>query len=342
MSLNLNEEITDFSVLSNRYIIRDGYIFTSWNDQPNVFNVLVIKSPKDADTGTKNFPDSSHSLEEHIDFVGDEKIERATIIASDIAFIEKCPSLKSFSVFPANSTLGEFDYAPLYHHPNVEYLSCQTVYGEQEQLSCSIDYSKVNGLKKLGVYGKGHLNYALIESLESLWLSNTKQIENTYQVSNSSELKELTVLQCSIKSLNGIERYRKLESLDLSYNRLLSDISMLSEGSETLRLLNIEGCAKITDFSFLHEMTNLEHLALLGSNVLPDLNFLRNMKKLKTFIFSMEIVDGDLTDCLNIPYVSCIKNKKWYNLKDKQLPKNKPTKPFKISVNENEHRGRLA
>lgn len=35
----------------------------------------------------------------------------------------------------------------------------------------------------------------------------------------------------------------------------------------------------------------------------------------------MKVEDGDLTPCLQVPYVHSVKNRKEYNLKDKDLPK---------------------
>ena len=34
----------------------------------------------------------------------------------------------------------------------------------------------------------------------------------------------------------------------------------------------------------------------------------------------MNVMDGDLSLCMNVPYASC-RNKKHYNLKDSDLPK---------------------
>lgn len=330
MKFELKEVITDFSVLRSNYIIRDGYVFTSWNDYPNIFDVLVIKVPHNAIGNTRDFPNASHSLDEHIRLICEEKIERALIITDDISFVKDCSSLKMISVLPANSAGSDFDYSPLYAMPEIRRLNCQTIYGEKEELSCSIDYSRVPGLVDLAVYGKGHLNYASIQTLENFWVSNIKNCDDLYQVSHSGALKDLTILQCSIKSLDGIEQYQKLQSLDLSNNRLLGDISMLSKVGKSLRLLNIEGCAKIADFSCLYDLPNLEHLSMIGSNVLPDLEFLKKMTKLKTFTFSMEVLNGDLSSCFQVPYVACLKNKNRYNLKDKELPKQKPTEPFRI------------
>ena len=330
MRFNLGEKITDLTILRNNYFLRDGYVFTSWNDYPQTFNVIVIKFPNDAIGNTRIFPNSSHSLEEHICLIREEKIERALIIADDISFVTECPSLKMLSIFPAKTAGNAFDYSPLYSMSQIKSLNCQTIYGEREEWLSSIDYSKILGLIDLGVYGKGHLNYADINTLEKMWVSNIKDCDDLYQVSCSNELKEITICQCNIKSLAGIEQYKKIQSLDLSNNRLLSDISMLNKVKSSLRLLNIDGCAKIADFSCLYELKKLEHLSLKGSNRIPDLRFLEGMKNLKTFTFSMEVENGDLSPCLQIPYVSSSKNKKWYNLKEKDLPKKKPTEPFKI------------
>jgi hypothetical protein len=61
-------------------------------------------------------------------------------------------------------------------------------------------------------------------------------------------------------------------------------------------------------------------LVLFGSNTLESLNFLENMPNLKSFRFTMNVLDGDLGLCKNVPYVYC-KNRKHYNLKDDDLPK---------------------
>ena len=68
-------------------------------------------------------------------------------------------------------------------------------------------------------------------------------------------------------------------------------------------------------------MDNLELLELSGSNVLPNLDFVKTMVKLKTFVFNMNVLNGDLSPCLNLSYVFSEKNRKHYNLKEKDLPK---------------------
>ena len=133
----------------------------------------------------------------------------------------------------------------------------------------------------------------------------------------------IRICQSKLRSLHGIENAKKLKTMVLSYNRSLEDISALSVVRDTLTVLSIESCGKVRDFSVLNNLHKLEHLNLNGSNELPNLEFLRKMPNLKTFVFSMNVQDGDLTLCKSIPYASC-KNKKHYNLKDKDLPKDLP------------------
>ena len=100
-----------------------------------------------------------------------------------------------------------------------------------------------------------------------------------------------------------------------------SSIEKKRKVKKTLRALRIENCPKISDFSLLEELVNLELLELSGNNELPNLNFLKAMKNLKTFIFSMNVKDGDLSPCMVVPRVHSKKDRRHYNLKDKDLPK---------------------
>ena len=56
------------------------------------------------------------------------------------------------------------------------------------------------------------------------------------------------------------------------------------------------------------------------------MSFLKKMKNLKTFLFNMNVKDGDLTPCLDLSYVYSEKNRKHYNLKDCELPKGNYTR----------------
>ena len=322
MMLELQERITDLGALRNGYIIRDGFVFAKTRHEP-IFDSLVIRYPQDAIGSSIRSPISERSLAEHIHLINKHRLERAIIICNDLSFITQCPSLNSIAVYPSLDAENEFDFSPLYKMPNIRELYCVTTYGLKDEFHTTIDYSKIDGLCDISAGGVGQFGYEKVNTLQRLWLSGSRRHNDFSTISCSTVLEDITVLQCSVKSLQGLDKYSRLQQLALYHCRSLTDITALKYISKTLRSLTIESCPKITDFSVLNDLCELEHLQLDGNNTLPDLNFLSNMKKLKIFCFTMNVLDGNLTTCKNIPYASC-KNRNHYNIKDKDLPKHLP------------------
>ena len=326
----LDEVITDSFTLRQNYLFRNGYMFTS-STQSNIYDAIVIKNPPRCRAWCPQYSFSDYSLEEHIALINQYQLEKAVIIAEDISFITRCPSLRYINIIPADTAPDHFDYSPLYDMPNIEDLTCRTAYGgSSEHLHTTVDYSKIKGVRNLGVSGKGHINYHLVDSLEELYISCDKTHQNLSAISSSQNLKRIRFIQCGLRSLDGIEQFKNMQCLSFCYMRSLHDISQLSRAEDSLRALCIENCPKITDFSVLHNLVNLEHLELCGKNELPNLDFLKQMKKLKTFVFSMNVKNGDLSPCLQLPYASTLRNHKHYNLKDKDLPQDLSGESFQL------------
>lgn len=302
MKSNIQLKYSNYAVdiLQEGYIERERFIFSAFSDLPNVYDTIVIRNPEHADVETPVLGVSTRTLEEHIALINKYKLEKAIIIAESIEFIRRCPSLKYIQVIPALKE-NKFDFSPLYDMPEIKSLVCQTQYGDKEQFLGFVDYAKIRGIIDLGVSGKGHFNYCELNGLEDLCISDNKEHVDLIEIGNNCNLKDLTLLQCSIKTLRGIENIRQLENLSLWHDRFLYDISHLSNLSDSLKVLSIQNCSKIQDFSCLSELENLEYLELYGKNVLPDLSFLKMMKRLKMFSFDMEVQDGDLGLCMEIP-----------------------------------------
>lgn len=319
-------EIYDF----NHCVEREGFIFTSIMEPANVLDAIVIRNPEVSKSITPQKSFSKKSLKEHIDFINLYKLEKACVIAEDIKFLLQCPTLKYLQIIPAKTAPDNFDYSPLYDLSKLNYLMAITEYRDHlNPVIANVDYSKINGLKEVRASGKGHINLKKLSQVECLDVSNMKMTD-LYGMACYLSLKRLDFLKTGIKSLRGIGEFKQLQWLSLNYERGISDISEIVNVSDTLRVLSIENCSQIKDFSFLEKLVNLEHLKLHGSNKMPNVNFLKEMPKLKTFTFSMEIEDGELKPCLNIPYVWCKKGKKHYNLKDRELPKNDNFEEFKL------------
>lgn len=304
----------------NRYIVRDGFSFTAITPPWNVCDAIIIKHPINAQSVSFATHASSPNIEEVIEFINEERIEKALIIAESIDFITLCPTLKHLRITPADSAKNEFDYSPLYKMPKIKSLHCENACGTKNNISAYIDCSKIKGLEDIHISSAEYKNYNSIKTLKGLGLSNYSEgdLSNAF---NSEILDTLSVFQSKIKSLNGIQKSYKMQCLYLHYNRLLSDISALKTIKTTLKTLRIENCPSIDDFSVLGELESLELLELSGNNELPNLNFLKTMKNLKTFVFNVNIKDGDLSQCLKLSYAFSEKNRKHYNLKDSDLPK---------------------
>ena len=306
--------------LTNRCILRKGFVFTSITYPVNVYDAIVIKYPQDVPCSFSRINGSSYSLKDQIEFINNYKIEKALIIAESIDFITMCPTLKHLRIIPADTARDQFDYTPLYKMPRLKSLQCSTVYGSREKLSTYIDCEKINGLEDIHIENFRYKNYNRLKTLKGLGLSKYER-KDLFEAFSSPILDTLSVFESKIETLEGIQKSQKMQCLYLYNNRNLQDISALKKVQRTIRLLRIENCPKIDDFSVLGELENLVLLELSGCNELPNLSFLKKMKNLKTFIFSVNVKDGDLSLCKNLSYVYSERNRRHYNFRDKELPK---------------------
>lgn len=309
-----------FLTLNQTMPSTDDFFFRALTE-PNNPDAIVICNPPDAICRAPVILHSKKPLEEHIKHIQEHNLKKAVVIAEDISFLKQCPSLEYLWVIPALTAI-DFDFSPVYELPNLRWLQCETVIGPHDEKYARIDYSQVRHIERLAVSGaKGHENIASLKKLRVLYMEQGQPCRDSLMGAfDGVMLEKLVICQSPIKSLNELEQAQKLCMLDLSYNKNLEDISALSALKGSLRWLSIEQCGKISDFSALDSLEKLEFLQLIGSNVLPNLEFVRRMPKLKSFVFKMNNSDGDMSMCSNIPYVS-IRNRKHYSHKDKDFSK---------------------
>lgn len=330
MGLNIDEVIDDAYILREGYIFRDGFVFVPSQHHPCIMNRLLLRNPSRA-RGILNLRGYSwKTFDEHIQFINEYQLQKALLICDDLRFIQNCPSLTDVVVEVPYSAKDHYDFSPLYGLPDLRALHCRTGYDDHSGVMFSIDYAKLPSLKKLVMTDDGypmfqaHQNFEELCLLEHLCISGNKNksYSSVSSLNHGSSLRHLKLSGCSIETLNGLSNHPYMESLELSDCRSLSDIDDLGAVASTLRILYIESCPRVKDLSVLSKLKNLEHLELMGNNIISDLMFLENMHQLKSFMFSMNVANGDLTPCLCVPYVSS-RNRKHYNLRDCQLPKNR-------------------
>lgn len=312
--------IKDPSILSDGFMFCDGYVFEANRYPANVFDAIVIRNPPNAQHWGGKKICSEHSLCEHIAYINTHRIDKATVIANDISFLRDCPTLKHVTIIPSDDAGDNFDFAPLYEHPRVLSLRCQTEYGKFLENCSEIDLSFVRGLEDVHISSQRFKNYQSIPTLKTLRIDmcQEKDVEALFL---GTELDSLALNSGKICSLKGLEKARKMQCLQLINDRLIQDISHLADTAETLKELSIQNCPRIKDYSVLQKLTNLVYLCLEGSAKLPNLDFLDCMPKLKTLILGMEVENGDLNPCRRLSYVYCSRMHRYYNIKVNDLPR---------------------
>lgn len=263
--------------------------------------------------------DEKEMIEEYVEFIHENNIEKLSIELDDFSILRRCPGVRYVSI-GFEEDAKEVDFTPLHEHPELKFFSRGI-----NPFPNEFDYSKIKGLEFIYIYnpGKYDKNYNNIIGLKSICLwSNKKDKGNIGDLFISKLLDSVSMNFSSLKSLDGIEHSKKMQSLVLCTCRTLEDISSLKFVKHTLNALAIESCPRIRDFTVLEELENLEALVLsCPTTEIPNLNFLKKLKKLRVFIFSFNVLDGNLTLCKNIPYVFLVRGRKHYNLKDRDLPK---------------------
>lgn len=331
MGIRFDEIIDDTFILREGYIFRNGFVFVPSQHDPCIMDRLQVRNPTRARGVTNLCGYSWRTFEEHIQFINEHRLQKALLVCDDLEFIRDCPSLNDVQVEVPYSAKENFDFSPLYGLPDLRALYCRTGFDDHSGLMFPIDYTKLPGLRKLEMTDDGypmfqaHRGFEDLCSLEYLHMSGNKnkKYKSVSSINHGGSIRHLSLWSCGITTLDGLSDHPFMEEISLFACRSLSDIQELSAVADTLRVLCIDSCPSVKDMSVLSQLKNLEHLELFGNNVIPDLVFLENMPKLKTFVFSINVANGDLYPCLSVPYVSC-RNRKHYNLHDSQLPKRNP------------------
>ncbi len=312
----LNSVITDISALEKQYILRDGFAFTSLT-KPNVFDALVVRENLESASFCEAYSTGTRTLDECIELINRLELESAVFITNNTSIIKQCPSVKHFTLYTAGD--GKTPrYGDIHLLPGIRKFSLGDKYGIDELYTggnSPLVFQKLKTLKRLhmcGIDEKSNDRKDSIKTIEDLDLP---------------ELMKLTLIQCGITTLSGIENCPGLQWLDLSYMRSLSDMASLAALAPTLRSLSFESCPKVTDFSVISELKQLEYLELKGKNELPNLDFIKELPNLKFLILTMNVLDGNVECLQNIQYVDAV-CKKHYNLKSKDLPKDKTDLEF--------------
>lgn len=112
-------------------------------------------------------------------------------------------------------------------------------------------------------------------------------------------LSELHLVQGSLRSLDGAERFTSLTRVDLAYMPKLASVGALRH--LPVEFLSIQNCPNIEDLAALAQCPRLRALRLNTCGTLPSLKFLNDFPRLEEFRFvDTNVLDGDLTPLLRL------------------------------------------
>lgn len=303
-------------------IVRGGFAFAPLLNN-DCCDALIVRETPTASCIYEPYSVGSRTVDECIEYINTHKLESVIVIANDLSFLKQCPSVKHFVFYLnlENRQVPKMSYLSMLS--GVRSFRISGYEGIDELYTggrCPLVFQKLKTLKHLDMWG---INDKLNDK------ENRKERITTMEDFDLPELLKLSLQQCNITSLKGIQNCPKLQWVDMSYMRSLTDISDLASLAPTLRELAIENCPKITDFSVISTLKELEYLELHGKNELPNLDFIKELPKLKLVNLSMNVLDGDISCLQDIQYADVV-CKRHYNLKNKDLPKDITDLEFKF------------
>lgn len=179
----------------------------------------------------------------------------------------------------------------------------------QKKQKFELDISKFPKLEHFGgEYWKGLINLEKAYTLTSMVIRKYPypDLEN---VSNLQKMERLHIYSSQIQSLDGVERL-PIRELCLAKNNKLEDIHKINEVS-SLESLQIEGCKRLENFTFLKGNPNIEDLFIDKLDSIDFVEFMPNLKKINFW----NCKDGNMTPLLRSQFlevVSFYPNKKHY------------------------------
>jgi hypothetical protein len=204
----------------------------------------------------------------------------------NLDFLKECRGVKSLYIQDCPHDTQGINYLE-----SLEWLSISRSRG-------TIDMSRFTKLRTYrGDFGPNicNLEKCLLLELIAIW-HYSPPCMNLESFPTFPNLESLEITQSSIRTLQGINKLNRLRRLDLNYLKKLENVDHLAYLQASLKILRIEACRKVKDFSEIGFLHNLVELGINSCMQITDLGILNNLLKLEHFSFvDTKVLDGDLS-----------------------------------------------
>lgn len=236
---------------------------------------------------------NSERLDESIEFLKENKSEVYGVFLSHVhGFLE--PTLQVLGRVPWIKGLMVLDH---YEGEKVIEDLGELEYLQLSSCKDTVDFSLLKNLQEFrGGCPPSLETLASCPRLYSLGLWGLKSRDGTLSsLPDFPGLKKLTLVQSSVVSLDGIEKYSKLVEVEIAYCRKLTDIDALRHLTG-LRKFHIESCGKIQGLQVLESCRRLSVIDIEKCGEIESLSFIAGLSALKGLFFSgTRIKDLDLS-----------------------------------------------
>ena len=177
-----------------------------------------------------------------------------------------------------------------------------------------IDFDNFPSLQVLGINWTNKLkNLENSKNLTGLWLDNYK-MNDLERLGNFDKLSYLYLYKPSITSLKGIEDMYSLRELNIDTASKLESLDGLHDANKNLINLDVYNASKLTGYSALAYLVNLEKLRFTKTGDMNDIHIFKLLPNLKRVVLGTKVLDGNMSYLKDIKEYK-FKNFPHYNLK---------------------------
>jgi hypothetical protein len=210
--------------------------------------------------------------------------------SKDISFISRVAKVKALVIPDAGADYDNLNQVE--GLVNLQFLSLG-------KLKKPLNLRAMTKLKRLQVVWNRSLTLppstAPIRDL-AMWSYGPKS-KSLDEIAEYRKITELHLVRANIKSLAGIQKLKHLINAEFHYMRNLESVEDLQDSS--VEKLVFTHCKRLTDLSALGQSPRLKTLFYHDSGPLPNLQFVRQSRSLKSFRFvGVDVLDGDLSPLL--------------------------------------------
>ena len=179
-------------------------------------------------------------------------------------------------------------------------------------IDITVDLSIFKRLKYARLNNKNRINLRSCTTLDELIIAKVDKAKD--DLTTLSNLKVLDITEGNIADLAFLEYMPKLRKIALSYLYKLKDVSALLYVKDTLEYLEIDSCKNIEWNGELVQLKNLRKL-LSGGFKFENIEWVKELSSLQHLsLVNSNVLNGDISPAVNIKYVGIL-NKRHYNYK---------------------------